>query len=95
MFNVVWVAIAGAEVSVCCSVTRVARLSQILLPLYSTAVSKWLTLSQCMVCGREKGMTENAFGSDQWLIRLDIGCQIVKNQIACTNDKMTSSYQPK
>ena len=51
--------------------------------------------SQCMLCGRDKGMTRNASGSDECLIRLDIGCQVMKDQITCKNSKVTSSQQSK
>ena len=35
-------------------------------------------------------MTENAVGNDECVIRLDIGCQVAKNKVTCTNGKVTS-----
>jgi len=40
-------------------------------------------------------MTENAVGCDGRVMRLDIGCPTVKNQITWTNGKVVSHQQPK
>jgi hypothetical protein len=75
--EIVWIAIAGMDVSFCCSVTQVA---------YPIANPAFIVFDRCLKVAHfvsvrgvrtRKRRTENAVRSDEFTIRLDIGCQVM------------------